>query len=83
MRGKRMTIFLGESDLDAHVLSPTLRLSLGIGFVGPYTTFSTFTYETLRLIETGGMMAATLNVVSSVVVGMLAAVAGLSTGRNF
>lgn len=67
--------------LDAHVLAPAIRLSLAIGFVGAYTTFSTFTYETLRLIESGSLFLATANVVGSVVVGMVAAVVGLAAGR--
>ena len=69
--------------LDVHALSPTIRLSLGIGLVGAYTTFSTFTYETLRLIETGSLLLAIANVIGSVVVGMLAAVVGLNVGRAF
>lgn len=68
--------------LDAHVLAPAVRLSLAIGFVGAYTTFSTFTYETLRLIEDGSLLLATANVVGSVLIGMVAAVAGLAAGRS-
>ena len=67
--------------LDAHVLAPAVRLALGIGFVGAYTTFSTFTYETMRLIESGSLLLATANVVGSVALGMFAAVAGLAAGR--
>jgi CrcB protein len=67
--------------LDGHVLAPAVRLSLAIGFVGAYTTFSTFTYETLRLIEDGSLLLATANVAGSVVLGLLAAVAGLAAGR--
>ena len=67
--------------LDAHVLAPAVRLSLGIGFIGAYTTFSTFTYETLRLVESGSVLLAATNVVGSVIVGMLAAIAGLAAGR--
>ena len=68
--------------LDAHVLAPAVRLSLAIGFIGAYTTFSTFTYETLRLVENGSLLLAAANVVGSVVVGMLAAIAGLAAGRG-
>jgi len=67
--------------LDAHVLAPAVRLSLGIGFIGAYTTFSTFTYETLRLVESGSLLLAAANVVGSVVVGLLAAIGGLAAGR--
>jgi CrcB protein len=69
--------------LDVHMLAPAARLSLGIGFIGAYTTFSTFTYETLRLIESGSLLLATVNVVGSVAVGLLAAIAGLAAGRAF
>jgi len=67
--------------LEGHVLSPAVRLALAIGFVGAYTTFSTWTYETLRLIENGSLLMATINVVGSMLVGLLAAVSGLATGR--
>jgi len=67
--------------LEGHVLSPVVRLSAGIGFVGAYTTFSTWTYETLRLIENGSVLLATVNLLGSVLAGLLAAVGGLATGR--
>ena len=67
--------------LEGHVLSPVVRLSAAIGFVGAYTTFSTWTYETVRLIENGSVLLGTVNVVGSVLAGLLAAVGGLATGR--
>ena len=67
--------------LETHVFSPAVRLTLGIGFVGAYTTFSTWTYETLRLLENGSVLLATVNVVGSLLVGLLAAMGGLAAGR--
>jgi len=55
------------------VPSPHLRAALTIGFLGAYTTFSTFAYETLRLGEDGAPARALLYVVASVGLGVLAA----------
>jgi CrcB protein len=59
--------------LEGRVLSPAVRLALAINFVGAYTTFSTWTSETIRLIETGGVLRATMSIVGSLLVGLLAA----------
>ncbi|MEO8423203.1 MAG: fluoride efflux transporter CrcB [Actinomycetota bacterium] len=61
--------------------SPALRTSLMVGFVGAYTTFSTFSFETVRLIEDGALRTAALNVAETVVLGLLAVWAGMTVGR--
>ena len=68
--------------LDGHTLAPAVRLSTAIGFVGAYTTFSTFTYETMRLLESGAALLAGMNVIGSVLSALGAALLGLATGRG-
>jgi CrcB protein len=68
---------LGET----RVLPPPVRPLVAIGFIGGYTTFSTFTYETARLLEQGSLLAAGANALGSVLLGLAAALAGLAVGR--
>jgi CrcB protein len=67
--------------LERDAIPAALRLPIGVGFVGAYTTFSTYSYETLHLVETGSTVAAAWNVVGSNVVGLLSALTGLAAGR--
>ncbi len=55
---------------------PELKLGITTGFLGSFTTFSTFEVETLQLIDNGNVVAALSYVVLSVVVGFLAALLG-------
>lgn len=61
----------------AHRLSPDVRLIAGTGFLGGYTTFSTFAYETVQLAAEGSRRLALANVAGSVTAGIVAAAAGL------
>jgi CrcB protein len=57
-------------------------LLLGVGFCGGYTTFSTFSLDTIALLETRGGVAAAVNVVASVSAGLIGVVAGMLLGRS-
>ncbi len=60
---------------------PAVRMAITVGFVGAYTTFSTFAYESVRLGQNGALGLAAVNVVSSIVVGFAATWAGIVLGR--
>ncbi len=61
---------------------PELRTAITIGFVGAYTTFSTFAFETLRLGEDGAVALALANVIASVLFGIAAVWLGTVIGRT-
>lgn len=61
--------------------SPALRVSLTTGLLGAYTTFSTFSLETVRLVEDGAVGAAAANVAASLALGLVGVWLGVSLGR--
>jgi fluoride exporter len=61
--------------------NPNWRYLIPIGFIGGYSTFSTFEYETFRVFQEGDFLIAGFNVVLSVVVGFVSVWVGVITGR--
>jgi fluoride exporter len=61
---------------------PTWRTALGIGYLGSFTTFSTYTYESVKLAEDGAVGLALLNSAGMLALGLLAAFCGLALGRT-
>lgn len=67
--------------LERTVMPVNLRSLLAVGFLGGYTTFSTFTFETLRLVDDGQLFRAAISVLGNVVLGLAAAYLGIGLGR--
>lgn len=74
------SFLLGLLLAPGQVLEPWIVTALGTGFLGSYTTFSTFNWETIRLVEDGALLVAGLNLLVSVCVGAASAGAGLLLG---
>jgi CrcB protein len=75
--GSLLLGFLMRYALGSTSVSAETRALLTTGFCGGYTTFSTFSYETIKLIEDGDYRRATIYVVASVVVSLVATVLGM------
>jgi fluoride exporter len=68
--------------LERAVASPEWRGALLVGFLGAFTTFSTFSIETLNLLEQAELFKAGLNIIVSVTACLLACWIGLILGRQ-
>jgi CrcB protein len=68
--------------MDRAILSPEVRVPLMVGFIGSYTTFSTLMLESWVLAEEGDIARVLVNLAGSILVGMVAVVAGLAVGRS-
>ena len=60
---------------------PTFRLLIGIGILGGFTTFSTFSYETTALLRDGQAIQASLNIFVSLLGCLAATFAGMTIGK--
>ena len=73
--------FLNILFIERLVVSPAVRLGVGVGFLGAYTTFSTFSFEVVTLLGGGSYLTAFLYTLSSVGLGLLAAALGVGLAR--
>lgn len=76
LMGLLIGILAGRTD------SESIRLFFAVGFLGGFTTFSSFSAETLALIQHGQIFSAAANVVVSVAAGLTACALGLKIGGN-
>ncbi len=68
--------------LRSALFSPEVRVGLAVGFMGGFTTFSTFSYETIRLLEEGSFWQAGTNIFLNVVLCLLFAFLGVWVARQ-
>jgi fluoride exporter len=74
--------FLMTTLAERYQLDPAWRLLLVVGFLGGYTTFSSFEWETFTAVRDGEIWSGLLNVVSSVIVGYAAVWLGSVLARR-
>lgn len=67
--------------LERAALDPRWRLLVAVGFCGGYTTYSTFAWETARLLQMRSFAYAALNVAGSAVASVLAVLGGMALAR--
>lgn len=80
--GSLLLGFIMRFVLDTTAVTPVVRALLTTGFCGGYTTFSTFSFETLDLVREGLYARAGAYVVSSVVLGLVAVFAGFAAAHG-
>lgn len=61
---------------------PDWRTAITVGFIGSFTTFSTFIFEMAKMLEDGEWMRGSIYVVASVVGGLIAVIAGMRIGDH-
>ncbi len=74
--------FLMVFGLRSTLIPPALRVGLTVGFMGGFTTFSTFSYETMKLVEDGSLMQAGTNVILNVLLCLVFVSAGMMLARQ-
>jgi CrcB protein len=79
--GSFLIVIIMYLGIQRGVLSPSLRLVLTTGIMGGFTTYSTFNYETIRLMQDGSLGLAALNLAATVVVCLLAGGLGVLVCR--
>ena len=80
--GSFLVGFIARLGTGAAVLAPEVRTGLLIGFCGAYTTFSTYSYETVQMLLAGAYARAATYAAGSVIVALLSTLTGIATASR-
>jgi len=67
--------------LQAHAASPATRQLLAVGLLGSFTTFSTYSYQTVTLLRDGALLRAGTYAAGSLLLGLVAVAAGMALAQ--
>ena len=74
---------IGQITLNRMIVPPEWRVAIAVGFFGGYTTFSSFSWETAKMLEAGEWLRASAYVAASVVLGLLLSATGIRLANRF
>ncbi len=74
---------IGQLTLNRVIMPPEWRMAIAVGFFGGYTTFSSFGWESAKMLEAGEWLHASTYVAASVIFGLLLSVAGIRLANRF
>ncbi len=81
LSGSFLLGIVAQIGLSGNLLPAGINSFVGIGFLGAFTTFSTFSVQTLELLESGSLLKAFLNIFLNITLCLIGAWGGFSAGR--
>jgi len=74
--------FLGQLTMNRMMVSPDMRVAITIGFFGGFTTFSSFTWETIKMLEDGEWLWGGAYILASVGIGLMLTLIGIHAANR-
>jgi CrcB protein len=66
---------------DSNILSKELQLAATVGFLGAFTTFSAFSFDSYSFFSSGTWQIGLINIAANIIIGMLAVVGGVGVAK--